>query len=233
MRPKIVFEDKYILVLEKPAGMVVNRAETTKERTIQDWLENYLKIKDRGIGDRAGIIHRLDKETSGVLAVAKTQKAFENLQSQFKQRKVNKKYLALAHGKVEPREGIIEAPISRSPFNRKKFGVFLGGRPAKTKYRVVRYLGPYYTLLELSPETGRTHQIRVHLKYIGHPVVGDEKYAGRKTARADRQWCPRLFLHASCLSFIHPKTRKKIDFFSKTPRDLENVLRKIEKNELS
>lgn len=243
LTPKIIFEDKTILVIDKPAGMVVNRAQSTKEETIQEWLEGYLKIKDRGIGERAGIVHRLDKETSGILVVAKNQKAFGNLQEQFKQRRVEKRYLALVHGKVEPKQGIIEAPITRSPFDRKKFGVFLGGRPAKTKYKVKKYYtldpkhyfersekqssprrGGSYTLMELMPETGRTHQIRVHLKYINHPVVADEKYAGRKTARADRQWCPRQFLHAFSLSFTHPWTKKRVKFTRSLPSELQKAL---------
>lgn len=222
--PKIIFEDRFILVLEKPAGVVVNKAETTKEETIQDWIIKYLKIKGRGVGERAGIVHRLDKETSGILVVAKDQKSFENLQRQFKERRVEKRYLALVHGQIEPREGVIDVPISRSPFNRKKFGVFLGGRPAKTRYRTIS--NEKFSLLELTPETGRTHQIRVHLKYINHPVVSDEKYAGRKTARADRKWCPRLFLHASYLSFIHPQTKERIEFTSKLPPDLSRALKK-------
>jgi len=230
LTPKIIFEDKFILVINKPAGMVVNRAETTKEKTIQDWVENYLKIKNRGIGDRAGIVHRLDKETSGLLLIAKTLKAFENLQKQFKQRKVEKRYLALVHGKVKPKQGIIEAPITRSPYDRKKFGVFLGGRPAKTSYKVKKNYtldAERFTLLELVPTTGRTHQIRVHLKYLGHSVVADEKYAGRKTARKDRQWCPRQFLHASSLGFVHPQTKKRVKFTSSLPSELQKALNSL------
>ncbi len=227
LTPKIVFEDKTILIIDKPAGMVVNRAKTTKEKTVQDWAEDYLKIKDRGIGDRAGIVHRLDKETSGLLIIAKTLEAFANLQKQFKERNVGKRYLALVHGKVEPKEGTIEAPISRSPYNRKKFGVFLGGRPAKTEYKVKKYhklKEETFSFLELTPETGRTHQIRVHLKYLGHSVVADEKYGGRKTARADRKWCSRQFLHASNLNFVHPRTGKKIKFACSLSAELREAL---------
>lgn len=226
LTPKIIFEDKTILVIDKPAGMVVNRAESTKEETIQEWLEGYLKIEGRGIGERAGIVHRLDKETSGLLLVAKTPKAFENLQKQFKERKVEKRYLALVHGKVEPKQGAIEAPITRNPYDRKKFGVFLGGRPAKTSYKVKKNYtlnAERLTLLELAPTTGRTHQIRVHLKYLGHSVVADEKYAGRKTARKDRQWCPRQFLHASSLGFVHPQTGKKVKFTCPLPTELKEA----------
>lgn len=224
--PKIIFEDKNILVIDKPPGVVVNRVETTKKETIQDWVKNYLKIKGKGVGDRAGIVHRLDKETSGVLIVAKSQKAFKVLQKQFKERRVEKRYLALVHGRVEPKEGVIEASIARSPFDRKKFGVFLGGRRSKSKYKVRNYSRDY-TFLELRPTTGRTHQLRVHLKHIGHSVVSDEKYAGRKTARADRQWCPRQFLHASYLSFTHPQTEEKVKFTSPLPLELKKALRKV------
>lgn len=247
---KIVYEDGTFLVIDKPSGWVVNRAETTKgAQIVQDWVEKYLKVPQeestrdtRGTLDicdtfcrRAGIVHRLDKETSGLLLVAKTPTAFENLQKQFKERKVEKRYLALVHGKVEPPEGVIEAAISRSPFDRKKFGVFLGGREAKTKYRVLSIKYKvwerkefFYSLLELTPETGRTHQIRVHLKYIGHPVVGDEKYAGRKIARQDRQWCPRQFLHAAYLKFRHPKTKEEMEFKEELPKDLKEALQTLD-----
>lgn len=154
--PKIIFEDKHLLVIDKPAGLVVNRAQTTTGPTLQDWLEAYLKLMDNGIGERAGIVHRLDKDTSGILLVAKTEPAFFELQRQFKERLVLKKYLALVHGEVKPSSGTIRAAISRSPFNRKKFGVFLGGREAETNYRVVKNIGRF-SLLELEPKTGRTH----------------------------------------------------------------------------
>lgn len=232
MEPKVVFENGQILVLEKPAGMVVNRAVSVKGQTVQDWLEKKLEIKGRGVGGRAGIVHRLDKETSGLLLVAKTLEAFENLQAQFKKRQVKKRYLALVHGRVEGKEGEIEAPVGRLAWNRERFGVSPGGRPAKTKYRVKNYYNlplATYTLLELIPETGRTHQIRVHLKYLGHPIVSDTFYAGRKTSRKDRAWCPRLFLHASYLAFVHPETSKKVSFSSKLPEDLDKALKSLGK----
>ena len=262
---QIIFEDDFLLVIDKPAGMVVNWAETTRgEETVQDWIENNFQFpisNDQTL--RNGIVHRLDKETSGLLIIAKTKEVFENLQQQFKERKVKKKYLALVHGKLEPVEGVIEASISRSPFDRKKFGVFLGGREAKTGYKVIKYLdgirsfvnhrhqmdrltiknkssadgglqdSPHsrihvqFSLLGLTPETGRTHQIRVHLKFIGHPIVGDEKYAGRKTSRSDRKWCPRQFLHAAGLSFNHPVTGKRMEIVSKLPSDLQLAMMKI------
>lgn len=232
MIPKILFEDEEILVINKPAGMIVNRAETTrKEETVQDWLKDNFNFPLAGSSNlRNGLVHRLDKETSGVLLIAKTLKTFEDLQKQFKERKIKKKYLALTHGKVEPLQGVIQASISRSPFNRKKFGVFLGGREAKTNYEVKKYycLGnEKYTLLELVPITGRTHQIRVHLKFIGHPIVADEKYAGRKTLRKDLEWCSRLFLHAAVLSFTHPLSHQEITLKSELPSDLRLAMMKL------
>jgi 23S rRNA pseudouridine1911/1915/1917 synthase len=229
--PKVIFEDEIILAVNKPAGLVVNRSDTTQNiPTLQEWLEEYLKLPGLGIGNRAGIVHRLDKDTSGIIVVAKTQPAFENLQSQFKERRVEKKYLALGHGRIEPPNGTIKASVSRSPFNRKKFGVFLGGREAETEYKILGYYDPpfgglgTFSLVELRPKTGRTHQIRVHLKHIGHPVVGDEVYAGRKTYQADRIWCPRQFLHAMSLAVIHPQTGKKVEFSSPLPADLKKAL---------
>lgn len=246
MEPIIIFEDKDILVLEKPAGMVVNRAKSVKGETLQDWVEGYLgwdwgslRTLERTEGtedfvQRSGIVHRLDKETSGLLVVAKTPQAFENLQKQFKERRVRKRYLALVHGRVEPKKGEISAPVGRLPWSRKKFGVFLGGRPAKTEYEVKNYYAldakPYtLTLLELVPTTGRTHQIRVHLKYLRHPIVSDPAYAGRKTSREDRKWCPRMFLHASFLGFFHPKTGEWIEFKLKLPEDLKKVFELLKK----
>jgi 23S rRNA pseudouridine1911/1915/1917 synthase len=230
MRTKVIFEDKSLLVLDKPAGIVVNRAETTKNETIQDWLEGYLKLKNRGIGDRAGIVHRLDKETSGVLLVAKTKEVFENLQAQFKARKVKKEYTALVHGKVEIKTGTIEVPVGRLPWNRERFGVLPGGRAAETKYEVKEYYKKErenFSLLILKPKTGRTHQIRIHLKYLGYPIVSDTFYTGRKRARADRQWCPRLFLHAAKIVFKHPVSKKRVEYISELSKELSACLRKL------
>ncbi|MCH7641014.1 RluA family pseudouridine synthase [Patescibacteria group bacterium] len=241
MDPTIIFEDKHLLIIDKPSGWVVNEAETTKhQNVVQGWLKNMSYPLAKIPGMRSGIVHRLDKETSGILIVAKTKKAFENLQAQFKKRTVRKKYTALAHGKVEPEKGSVNAPVGRLPWNRERFGVLPGGREAETRYRVIsnfqfpiskrRALSSAYenlTLLELKPKTGRTHQIRIHLKYLGHPVVSDEFYAGRKTARADRVWCPRLFLHASEISFYHPKTGRIVSYKSHLPKDLKHALRKL------
>jgi 23S rRNA pseudouridine1911/1915/1917 synthase len=236
MIPKILFEDEELLAISKPAGMTVNRAETTRgEETVQDWLKNNFNFPLASLSNlRNGIVHRLDKETSGILLIAKTSRAFEDLQRQFKERKIKKKYLALAHGKVEPLQGIIQASISRSPFDRKKFGVFLGGREAKTNYEVKKYYhlnDGNYSFLDLAPTTGRTHQIRVHLKFIGHPIVTDKKYVGRKTLRKDLAWCPRLFLHATFLSFTQPKNHQKITLNSELPSDLRLAMMKLKSDD--
>lgn len=227
----MVFEDEHILVLEKPAGMVVNRAESVKGETVQEWIaRNFQFPISNDQLFRNGIVHRLDKETSGLLLIAKTQEAFENLQRQFKERKVEKKYLALVSGKVTPEVGEITAPVGRLPWHREKFGVFPGGREAQTKYRVVNYYALNanpYTLLQLSPATGRTHQIRVHLKYLGYPVVGDPVYAGRKKARQQRKWCPRMFLHAQQIKFKHPITGEEMSFESQLPEELKKCLESV------
>ncbi|MBI3290552.1 RluA family pseudouridine synthase [Candidatus Microgenomates bacterium] len=250
MEPKILLEDDELLVIDKPAGMVVNNAQSVQGETVQDWITRVLPRffpQENPQGDpflgvplpasptsdfaqRAGIVHRLDKETSGILVIAKTPEAFENLQKQFAERGVEKSYLALVHGQPSHSEGVISAPVGRLPWNRERFGVLAGGREATTKYRVlsIQYLGKEeFSLVELYPKTGRTHQIRVHLKSIGHAVVADEFYAGRKTARNDRKWCPRLFLHAKSISFMHPKTGERVNVESDLPQDLKDALAQL------
>ncbi len=210
---QIIFEDEFIQVIDKPSGLTVNRGETTKgQDTVEDWAPDKF------------IAHRLDKDTSGLLLLAKTSEALDNLHAQFKNREVIKKYLALVHGVVSPAEGTINAPIERSPFNRMHFGVFPGGREAVTTYRTYKTYKAY-TLLELTPKTGRTHQIRVHMKYINHPLVSDPIYGGRKNIQADLKFCPRLFLHATYLKIKHPRTGEQMVFESPLPLDLEDVLR--------
>ncbi len=234
MEPSILYQDQDLLVLNKPAGITVNNSDTTKgQTTVQDWIEKTVHIgkmvplddPDADFYNRAGIVHRLDKETSGILLVAKTPESFKNLQAQFKERNVKKTYVALAHGNVLQQEGEIRIPVGRLPWNRKQFGVIPGGRDSITKYKVLSYHEhSNVTLLELSPETGRTHQIRVHLKYSGHPIFSDDLYGGRKTARADRKLLPRLFLHAAKISFTHPTTGVVISFESDLPTDLKDFL---------
>ncbi len=246
MEINILYEDDDLLVIDKPAGITVNRAETTKnELTIQDWAAEKIGIADQEIKinkdleydpaqefiNRGGVVHRLDKETSGILLLAKNPKAFEALQKQFKDREVKKVYQALAHGKV-PREGEINVPVGRLPWNRKQFGILPGGRESKTTFKVLHQYQDQknkeiLSLVELYPQSGRTHQLRVHLKYIGHPIFSDFLYAGRKTARNDRNILPRVFLHAAKITFNHPATGKSMSFESPLPQNLRELLEKL------
>lgn len=238
--PKIIYEDSEFFVIEKPSGWITDSASTTKNQlVIQEWVAENLQFSTNGVGQaslinnfqfRNGIVHRLDKETSGLLLIAKTKEAFEELQRQFKERLVSKTYIALVHGVVNPLEGEIKEPVGRLPWRRDRFGVLVGGREAVTKYKTLSLYtveSSPLTLLELTPKTGRTHQIRIHLKHIGYPIVADQFYAGRKTARKDRKWCPRLFLHAKGITFINPVTKKKISFESKLADDLRVSLEQL------
>ncbi|KKQ75854.1 MAG: Pseudouridine synthase [Candidatus Woesebacteria bacterium GW2011_GWB1_38_5b] len=233
--PQILFEDEYLMVIDKPSGWIVTDAATAKDqKTVQSWIAANLKFNSEAgysINNlklyRNGIVHRLDKETSGCLIIAKTSHAFENLQQQFKERKIGKKYIALVHGRIEPKEGTVIAEVGRLPWRRDRFGIVAGGRGSETKYKVLQYF-LQFTLVECFPTTGRTHQIRIHLKHIGHPIVSDTFYAGRKTSRADRKWCPRLFLHSSKIIFSHPVSAKKIEVEARLPEDLSSALVNLE-----
>lgn len=239
--PKIIFEDDSIFVLEKPSGWITNEAgTTTNQPVVQSWLKANLKYPISNIEYlRSGVVHRLDKETSGILLVAKTKEAFENLQAQFKERKVKKVYTALVHGNIKPEEGNIKVEVGRLPWRRDRFGIIPGGRESETDYKVIAYYEfpktkkPHlksYSLVEFYPKTGRTHQIRIHAKHIGHPLVSDEFYAGRKTARDDRKWCTRLFLHASGITIFSPENTKQVlSYNSELPPDLQNSLGLIQK----
>jgi 23S rRNA pseudouridine1911/1915/1917 synthase len=234
---KIIYEDEDLLVLDKPAGVIVNKADTTKgEFTVQEYLEEKFKTnpaylaadKESDFYKRAGFVHRIDKETSGILVVAKNPKSFENLQAQFKDRKVSKTYVALVHGHVDSENGEISVPVGRLPWNRKRFGVLAGGKEAVTQYKVLEKFNKPFTLLELNPKTGRTHQIRVHLKYFNHPIFADSLYAGRKTSRDDRKILERFFLHAQKIFFYHPTTGDRVGFESPLPTELANVINILE-----
>jgi 23S rRNA pseudouridine1911/1915/1917 synthase len=224
----ILFEDEVMLAINKPPGIVVNRAESVKGETVQDWVGKTYHIF---IENRAGIVHRIDKETSGILLIAKTPSAFAELQRQFKDRLVHKTYLAIVHGVLVPETGEMRAPVARLPWNRERFGIVPGGKESVTKYKVVqlfertqRKQSEKYSFVELYPETGRTHQIRVHLKYINHPIVGDYLYAGRKTARSDRTWAPRVMLHAWRLTCIHPESGKALAIEAPIPDDMNIII---------
>nr|MBP6913674.1 RluA family pseudouridine synthase [Candidatus Levybacteria bacterium] len=224
MNIKIIFEDNNLLVVNKPAHVIVNRADTAKgSLTLQDWVEEYsgvlkdvLSVQEKekfminGYNkydefiSRSGIVHRLDKETSGIILIAKNVETFMKLQEKFKTHDVVKTYLALVHGKLDSPEGEIKEPIGRLPWNRTRFGVLQEGRDAYTHYKVLeekKYMGECLTLVEVHPKTGRTHQIRVHFQHINHPIFADVLYAGRKTARNDRKLLSRHFLHAGRIEF--------------------------------
>jgi len=214
----IVYEDPDLLVVDKPAGMAVHPGAGRSRHTLVNAL--LARCPDlAGIGGvlRPGIVHRLDKDTSGLLLVAKNDRAHTALSRQLKERTVEKGYLALVTGRLEPKEGIIEGAIGRDPRNRKRMAVVEGGRPARTAYRVREYLADC-TLVEASPSTGRTHQIRVHLAAVGHPIVGDAVY-GRPSPFVERQ-----FLHACRLGFHHPADGRRLVFESPLPPDLQQAL---------
>jgi 23S rRNA pseudouridine1911/1915/1917 synthase len=232
VEPKIIFEDEWIVVVDKPAGMVVNNSQTNKEITVQDWFANkydldFSMYKNTEFGQKGGVVHRLDKETSGLLVLAKTPEAYEKLKLQFLERKTVKKYKALVHGIISPEEGIISLPIERHP---KAWGKFTIGkdlsRTAITEWSLIEKYKDY-SLLDLRPMTGRTHQIRVHLKYLGHPIVSDPLYVGDKVIKTDLGMCPRMFLHAYSLQLKHPVSGEEIKWEIKLPVDLEQTLQKL------
>lgn len=269
-----IYEDNDLLVVNKPAGVVVNETKTLlNQETIQSWFWQSLSEEqknatvepdlipadfDETYGDpqaifaeRKGMVHRLDKETSGALVLAKNPSALVNLLDQFKKRQTAKKYLCLVHGRFNVTEDLIAFPITRSTQDRMKFRVDVEGREAVTAYKVIE---PYqaldmevlksigisdeslklikknsnsyqgFSLVECWPKTGRTHQIRVHLNHIKHPLVGDKLYVGKKRRKLDEIWCKRHFLHASELSFIHPRTKEKLQLAAPLPAELKEIL---------
>lgn len=250
----ILYEDEFLLVINKPPGVVVNRAQSVKTETVQDFADRYLGLTPRvasaqeksaeGIekdikevfADRSGVAHRIDKETSGCLLIAKTPEVLGLLLTKFRERDMKKTYLAIVHGRMESKEGTIEAPVGRLPWNPERFGILPDGKASVTRYMVSKvFTRPSekrkqhktpdeYSLVECYPETGRTHQIRVHLKHINHPIVGDYLYAGRKTARDDRVWAPRVMLHAWKIAFDHPMTAVPLYVEAPMPDDMMNVV---------
>lgn len=274
-----IYEDELLMVINKPPGVVVNQAATTRDLTVQGWFFQKLGsekgakkiVKNQSSWEdfipesfsdkygspqeiflrRQGLVHRLDKDTSGVLFLAKDPGTLVNLLGQFRKRLVKKKYLCLVHGTMRVSSTTINAPINRSRVNRHKFSVDISGRSAKTHYRVVEFfsaasfrktvgqseslnqaklrqdLNSYqqgFSLLECLPETGRTHQIRVHLAHIGHPIVADRTYGGGKRSALDRRWCPRQFLHAAAAQINHPKTQKRTVFKADLTPDLHEII---------
>lgn len=293
-QPTVLFEDTDILVINKPAGLVVNQADSVKAYALQDWLATQVPVWQKTwmrsdweklvpadfaaefgspeaiFTERLGLCHRLDKDTSGCLVIAKNPGALVQLLRQFRERTVRKSYLCLVHGGFSVTDGEIHAPIARSQHNRTQFAVDPNGRSAVTAYTVVRrfvgikglveaaklgwsHQAPEYqafttkflelpeparkvirqhkasyeqgfSLVACYPKTGRTHQIRVHLAHLHHPLVGDQLYAGKKRAGVDAAWCPRQFLHAATLEIAHPRSHQRQAITTPLPLELSRVL---------
>ncbi len=217
----VLYEDADLLVIDKPAGLTVHPAPGHPRGTLVNALLAHIPELERIKGSvRPGIVHRLDKDTSGLMVVAKNIRAQDRLAVQFKARSVRKKYLVLVQGHLSPEQGAIEAPIGRHPHHRQRMAVVAEGREARTGYRVIRdFRG--CSLLEITPTSGRTHQIRVHLSAIRHPVVGDRLYGGKSPL------LQRQFVHASYLAFAHPSSGEYMEFQSELPTELEKVLQQI------
>lgn len=271
----ILFEDPDLLVINKPPGLVVNRADTHHSVTLQDWLHEHLAASSSAPepwqalvptefsgafgspedvwAERQGLVHRLDKDTSGTLVLAKNPGALVNLLHQFKTRQVTKQYTCLTHGKFGLAAATVSFPMGRASQNRQVFTVRADGREAVTEYRVAAFYETLdiskvltsipaesagdlkqlkrrfsiyqgFSLVECWPKTGRTHQIRVHMAHLKHPLVGDTTYVGKKRQALDPLWCPRQFLHASQVRFTHPRSGEEVAVQAPLPADLQQVL---------
>ena len=228
---EIVYEDETLVVVNKPAGLVVHPAAGTPSGTLANALAyHFQNLPGGGSGVRPGLVHRLDRDTSGLMVVAKTESALENLSDQFRDRTVYKSYVALVHGRLASNSGKIDQPLARDPTNRTRMAVVRNGRNALTFYRARRGFDRF-TLLDVELKTGRTHQIRVHLAWLKHPVVGDETYGGGRDntiqdarLRARVRSLDRQFLHAEKLGFTHPKTGEWVKFECALPAELADLL---------
>lgn len=219
----IVYEDDDVIVINKPQGMVVHPAPGHDEHTLVNALLYHCPLSTINGTFRPGIVHRIDKDTSGLLMVAKNDKAYRSLAKQLKDKTNIREYVALVHGRIAEDEGTINAPIGRSLKDRKKQAVVKDGRNAVTHFEVLKRYRDY-TLVKCILETGRTHQIRVHMKYICHPLVGDPLYGPKKTIKGNGQ-----FLHAGKLGFVHPTTGKLLIFEAPLPKIFQECLEKLDK----
>ena len=218
----IVYEDDDVAVVNKPQGMVVHPSVGHTSGTLVNALMYHIHDFSGINGEiRPGIVHRIDKDTSGLLMIAKNDRAHQALAEELKDKKSLRKYLAIVHGNISNDRGVIEAPIGRSEKDRKKQAVTAKGKPAVTHFKVLERFGNY-TLVELTLETGRTHQIRVHMAYIGHPVAGDPLYGPRKTLKGNGQ-----FLHAQTLGFTHPTTGESLRFSVEPPAIFQETLENL------
>jgi 23S rRNA pseudouridine1911/1915/1917 synthase len=221
-----VYADDDVIVVDKPQLLVVHPGAGNATGTmVAGLLARFPELHGVGEPERPGIVHRLDKGTSGLLVVARTAAAYESLVEQLSTRTVERRYLALVWGAPSPATGVVDAPIGRSRRDPTRMAVSATGREARTRYEVQRrFVEPIdASLLECRLETGRTHQIRVHLGAIGHPVVGDPRYRGARASFA----VPRMFLHAHALAFDHPRTHERVSFESPLPADLQGVLDRL------
>jgi 23S rRNA pseudouridine1911/1915/1917 synthase len=224
----IVYEDADLIVINKPAGMVVHPAAGHASGTLVNAVLAHCP-ELRGVGEemRSGIVHRLDKDTSGLILVAKNEAARENLQRQFKSRSVHKVYLALVEGHLAPPQGLIDVPIGRDKLQRKRMAAAAGGRPSRTEYKAIEFFdqgAKHYTLVRARPQTGRTHQIRVHLAWMKFPIVGDTVYGRRRKTTLPLR---RHFLHAQSLTFRLPSDGREVTFTASLPSDLAAILESL------
>jgi 23S rRNA pseudouridine1911/1915/1917 synthase len=231
---EIVYEDEHVIVINKPAGLVVHPAAGVHSGTLANALAYHFEQLSNAGSVRPGIVHRLDKDTSGLLVAAKTETAHESLGDQFRAREVFKSYVALVYGVVKQETGRIEQPLARDPRNRTRMAVVAGGRGALSLYRIRRSYSAF-TLLDVELKTGRTHQIRVHLAWLKHPVVADELYGGGRDnsvqdvrLRARIRKLQRQFLHAEQLGFQHPQTGEAMKFEAPLPAELTQFLEALE-----
>ncbi len=218
----IIYEDAHLLVIDKPAGMVVHPSPGHSQGTLVNALLHHCgeQLAIGGV-ERPGIVHRLDKDTSGLIVVAKTDSAFQGLSHQFKSREIKKEYLAIVHGHLKEKSGVMDFPIGRHRVHRKKMAAIAQGRSAETRYQVLKEF-ENYSLVQAFPKTGRTHQIRVHFSNLGHAILGDPLY-GRGLPRSLSNTISRQALHASRLTLTHPETGKLLQFMAKLPSDMEKL----------
>ncbi len=229
----VVYEDAHVIVVNKPAGLVVHPAAGVHSGTLANALAYHFQQLSNAGSVRPGIVHRLDKDTSGLLVVAKTESGHQDLADQFRAREVFKSYVALVYGVVKQASGRIEEPIARDPRNRTRMAVVAGGRGALSLFKIRRSYDSF-TLLDIELKTGRTHQIRVHLSWLKHPVVADELYSGGRENNLDVRLralirkLNRQFLHAEQLGFRHPQTGEQMRFTAPLPPDLRSMLDALE-----
>lgn len=239
MEIEVLYEDADTIVINKPVGLVVNRADSVSEPTVQDWIEErqkdtFFQYTDKVFLQRSGFCHRLDKETSGCLVIAKSPDSLKYYLKLFKNRKLTKEYVALVHGFVDPSGGTVVLPLRRSLFNREKWQVHYEGKRAVTSWNVIERFSydnsehwkNSLTYLRLNLQTGRTHQIRVHLSFLGWPIFSDEKYLNKEMAERDREFLSHHFLHAESIAF-RSFQGESVKIIAPLPQDCKELLKSM------